>query len=958
MVKKTLLSLAIAATAAGLAGCNISSVEKHNDNVDTTPVSSGTVGEGGTAVERTRVVYNPSATNSAGLPQIPLITDLLLQGLAGADGDCASADTATCLDGTIPFPGGDAVIGSEDYNPIFSAVGDLDGFSTSSAIDIPFEGALDASSIVTTPGPTANVILIPLNYTNDPIAGGAPENDDDPILDVSNPVGTPAAIAASVITYSDSPANANNVLRIMPTTPLQPATRYLMVVTDGLLDAEGVGVAASGTYSFLAGAKTPVADPTTASLQGAIQNWVSLARQVGGGMGQSLTTADIAYATTFTTGGTTTVLESMAAPSNINPAVAQSLPASLRLLMEQGFVNGDDTTTIVTSLVGAITAMPDGAEKTALITALGGESNMAASLGAAVTLGASLPQPAPRVSDFTVNALSVDVTLGTATGLTMANGTIKMPYYLSAPDTSNLTTTAGRVFTEFWKADDTLPTDLSALLTAAGISPAAVTAPSENVTRHFPIAKTGLHTDSETNPQGYVDVPISVFYSTACAGPYNPIIYQHGIRSNRSAAIPFAANMALEDNCNATITIDLPLHGLEPFSATGGALLKALYAGAAGGTDANQSGTADANDDAFVGMFAQRHFGLTQDINDSGKPRAMAIMSVADATANDTGAVDYNGDGDNDGTAGDFYYDNSASGSLFINLANFQNTRDNNRQAVMDLLNLNASVYTLDFDGNAGVDINPNASLKFAGHSLGAIVGTTAVALANNLQSGTTYVHPVEAAVFANGSGNLTKMLENSFAFAPAILGGLEALGAAAEPQLDMTQGTSLFELTMHVFQATIDSADPINFASMMADSSDSAGMMMFEVAGDGSANPPDLVIPPAAYAANGLAPRVLLDNVLAGEAGDNDHAADTSAAPLAGTTPLAVTAGLTAQTASVGDGSEYISPLVRFSEGSHSSFGTADDDTGAEMMKQVRTFFTSDGKQLTMTDTSVVVTE
>jgi len=61
MVKKTLLSLAIAASAAGMAGCNISSVEKHNNNVDTTPVDSGVVGEGGTAREFTQVIYNPSA---------------------------------------------------------------------------------------------------------------------------------------------------------------------------------------------------------------------------------------------------------------------------------------------------------------------------------------------------------------------------------------------------------------------------------------------------------------------------------------------------------------------------------------------------------------------------------------------------------------------------------------------------------------------------------------------------------------------------------------------------------------------------------------------------------------------------------------------------------------------------------------------------------------------------------
>ena len=127
---------------------------------------------------------------------------------------------------------------------------------------------------------------------------------------------------------------------------------------------------------------------------------------------------------------------------------------------------------------------------------------------------------------------------------------------------------------------------------------------------------------------------------------------------------------------------------------------------------------------------------------------------------------------------------------------------------------------------------------------------------------------------------------------------------------------------------------------------------------GDGATNAPDLVIPPAAYAANGLAPRVLLDNTLTGEAGDNDDVADTSAAPLAGTTPLATTGGLTAAAGSTGDGSGYLLPLVRFSAGDHRSFGELDDATGAEMIDQVISFFNNDGKQLTMTNTSVVVTE
>lgn len=936
MVKKTLLSLAIAASAAGMAGCNISSVEKHNNNVDTTPVDSGVVGEGGTAREFTQVIYNPSAKNAAGLPDIPLITDLLLQGL----GDPQGADTDGATDGTIPFAA--SAIGAPDYNPIFSAVSDLDGFSTTAAIDIPFGGPLDDNSLVVTPGPTANVILIPLNYTNDPVRGGAPENNEPPQLDLSNPAGTPASIEASVVSYSDL-EGANNILRIMPKEPLKPATRYLVVVTDGVKNAAGIGVQSSATFNLMASASEAPNDPTAAKLYGAIQQWVTLAKQVGAGFGQQLETADIAYATTFTTAGTTQVLGAMAAPANVNPAVAQTAPASVRHLIE-------------TELAKA----PADRDMPGLVATLVGQGLTSEQAQGAIALASHLPQPAPRIASFDQQVADISVLNAAIPGggalppISMANGSIKLPYYLSAPDTSNLgnlSATAGRVFTEFWQADDTLGTDLSALLTAANIPAAAVTPPSTNVTRHFPLAKTGAHT-SATNPMGYADVPVSVFYNAgaSCSGGRNPIIYQHGITTNRLAAIPFTANMLMEDSCAAVVAIDLPLHGIEPFDATGATLLASLYTSPG---DINGDGNTNATDNVLFGMFAQRHYGLTQDIEDSGKPRPMVITSAEDAQANDTGAKDYNGDGNNDGVAGDSFYDNAGSGSLFINIANFQNTRDNMRQAVMDLLNLNASVKFLDFDGNTGVDINPSASLKFAGHSLGAIIGTKFVALSNAIAlapNTDTYIHPLESSVLANPGGNMTKLLENSFAFGPAVLGGFAKLGDGAGLNLD--QGSSLFELTMHVFQATLDSADPVNFASMLKATAPATGVLMYEIAGDGTAvNRPDLAVPPAAFAENGLPPAVELD-----ADGTNDELADTAAAPLAGTTPLAAQIGLVAASDDVDGEGSPIRTLVRFTSGTHASFGTTADAVGQEMMTQVRSFFTGEGKQVTVTNPSGII--
>src|SRR5690606_29565138 len=89
MVKKTLLSPAIAATAAGLAGCNVSSTDKYENDIDNTPVTSG---QPGSAVSRVAPVFSP------GCGQVPLAIDLVfainIQLEAGEPGKDGTADTA------------------------------------------------------------------------------------------------------------------------------------------------------------------------------------------------------------------------------------------------------------------------------------------------------------------------------------------------------------------------------------------------------------------------------------------------------------------------------------------------------------------------------------------------------------------------------------------------------------------------------------------------------------------------------------------------------------------------------------------------------------------------------------------------------------------------------------------------------------------------------------------------
>ena len=975
MVKKTLLSLAIAASTAGLTACNISSTTDNNV-VDDKPVKSGlSVADGGTAGTQVMPVFQPTERDALGIPQMPLITDLLFNGAPDADGS----------DGTIPFPAGNEGLIKDGavnpaYNPIFSAFADMDGFSTAAAIDIPFTGAIDGASLVASKSATQNVFLIPLNYRNDPLTGGASKSTDTetPLLEAGASATLASvpfdfanlpSISASAISYSDSGSDATNVLRIYPTSPLKGATRYLVVVTDGIKDGSGKNVSPASWFTTVSNGFVPV-EGAAGGLGGAIKNWLSLASgyfgvapTVAGGAFadpaiSALTAKNVVYTTTFTTGGTTEVLSAMAAPHLAlgTDAIAQELLAKFRYTLEEQLVAGADDVTAVTAVITA------GAVATPPVTI----SQLEA--GKALLLARHLPQPAPRVATFdnTLSNLGQDLINAAAgleaatvlsadekaavdatgaginavsTTIALANGSIKLPYYLSAPeggaaDPTLLTQTAPRAIASMWKADDSLGTDFSALLGAIGLAASDVTPPSTNVTRHFPLAKAGDHAGT-SNPIGYVDVPVSVIYDTACAGTHKPVIYQHGITSTRTPAIGFATQLMARsgDNCYATVAIDLPMHGWTPNNGLEKTLLVLNHG----------SKAVDANVPLNIasGTFSQRHFGLT---SDGGSP---AAMFNANGTVKDI----------------------AGSGSLYINILNFQNTRDNNRQAVMDLMNLNASLAFMSFKGDDAIaDFDLTSGVSFAGHSLGAITGTTFLAVNNALAPNTVtnlpatktsgYLNLVNAGVIANGGGQLTKLIENSPAFSPAVLAGFETLGTRAG--LDLSQGSKLLETALAVFQGTVDSGDPINFGSMLKATAPLSGVLAFEVVGNGNdatgplgnTNPADTAVP------NYTSPPLVAYDAES----SNDEFIDTAASPLGGSQPMHSQIGLTQIDATVAAGAAPLRHVVRFTDGTHGSFGSPSDKdpttnnghVNAEMMHQSAQFISENGKGVTIGSGSV----
>ena len=73
-----------------------------------------------------------------------------------------------------------------------------------------------------------------------------------------------------------------------------------------------------------------------------------------------------------------------------------------------------------------------------------------------------------------------------------------------------------------------------------------------------------------------------------------------------------------------------------------------------------------------------------------------------------------------------------SSGRHYINLNNLLVTRDNVRQSIADLFALTAAIPSIDVDGG-GADLD-GSNIYFVGHSLGAMVGTTFLALEPNVK--------------------------------------------------------------------------------------------------------------------------------------------------------------------------------------------------------------------------------
>jgi hypothetical protein len=233
-----------------------------------------------------------------------------------------------------------------------------------------------------------------------------------------------------------------------------------------------------------------------------------------------------------------------------------------------------------------------------------------------------------------------------------------------------------------------------------------------------------------------LDIPLFVTVPNTIAKPgagWPVVIFQHGLTGNRAQAAAIAGAYAGQGFVVAAI--DIPLHGIT---------------------------------------------------NDPADPFGPLYMGTSERTLNIDLINNATGASGPDGL-------DDPSGTYIINLTSLLTSRDNLRQAAIDIVQLATSLPGLDLDGDTVADIDPTR-IHFSGLSLGGIVGTVANAMP---------ISTVSAYLNVPGGG-VANLLRESQTLGPRIQAGLVAAG--------LTPGTTLYEQFFRDAQTAVDAGDPINF--------------------------------------------------------------------------------------------------------------------------------------------------
>ncbi|MET4025006.1 hypothetical protein ABIE59_000517 [Marinobacter sp. MBR-99] len=863
MFKKTLISLAVASSL-GLTGCFDSAGDGGNANPDYKISQDKNRADFLAQFEgKTWPVFDPFPAVS----DLPIPNDLIYSN--AGDGSFAVADTQP---------------------PVTTALNQLSGASTIAPIDIKFSGEINN---VRGPRPLSdpeailqNVFLIELDYASgDPLRGlragevpsGAPFNNF--ITEVRE-------------------LSGDTYLRILPVSPLDPYKRYVVVLTNEITDGADQQIVSSPAYTELKD-ESQVLGPSVDRVRTLINSfWEKTALQAfntaalpvgpGGALVSlndvrqandfpALEKGSIALSYSFTTSNDKQVLNYIANPANwirdqvrlaVTSAAVENVTDAFDDL-EADPTNADFQSAVQSALDGfapseRFSATPFASILEESCDPLPAELKFQC-VGdvfyGGLTSVAGIKFPAPSAQAFDIKSTTDAAQLSAVLSTVLANpedpaepitgkvdvhqGYIDLPYFLNTPlPQSN----GSEIQARGWKADTQLA---AALAQATGFAiPQADASKSTVLNSVFPFPE---QSDVLRSPL-LVLTPSGVTLEELQneANSYNAVIFQHGITTDRSAALAFGSALIDNDPTGNTIVfaIDQPLHGVSPSSTKERSdLAETLLSGASiidedtseqeaavlisqvvSGTFVSETAlppilisceaaqTAE-NPVAFIlagncGLEAAQQLGqalvLQQTVANSGS--TIPGLSPADGDVKER-HFNFGTNTDNQIVSMNFDPDNAVgkSGDLFINLLNFTNSRDNLRQGAVDLMNVRATIETLEGVGN----------VYLVGHSLGTVNGAAFVASANS--SGRPEL-AIQGAHLMTPASGIVRMLENSPSFAPRILGGLAQATSGT-----VVQGTSGLETFLNVFQIAIDSVDPINFTPELAQK----GLLVSEISGD-----------------------------------------------------------------------------------------------------------------------------
>jgi len=831
MVKKTLLSMAIAAAVVSLAGCNVSSTDKYDNKIiDNAP--------GSAELQDVGNLYPIFAPERG---ELPLATDLVFAKAGDTDGTADTEDTQP---------------------PVTTALNKLAGFSTTSPIYINFEGEPDSADVIA--GQTVFLIKMRTGGNIDALDLGSIVAESTAAG--KSPVADPAQQPVPGVDYTADVVKlgSTSAVRILLEKPLDSKTKYIVALTNGITDGTN-NATGSSTYQITS-SDNVLPSKALAPVRAAVQGWENIA----GGFLQAassgtLSKDNLILSYAFTTDGSQDVLKYYAAPflfikNNMSVEDAEKATDEGSPLAAAGVTDvvarsiyvqsqgGSDTDPDYVAQIMAVTDAQIEQVKTTPIfgyeaTLYGAiaqsevpETNASLSANLASAAEAPKVRPVKEISPAVVDGLISQATPGapgaspatfgtnpTDTTTRYIQGTITLPNFLgdvAKTDVSGIDLSQG--VTEDNK--DEFSMRIGAAMKADGIweantivgqvidgmkgQPAGTTPPkdvngSTNVTYRYPFAQ----------PKGMVDAPylLTLPDIAGCGGTKVPTaIFVHGITSNRSGSAAYAAQLA--SACIATVAIDLPMHGVAP--ADGAQIAFSLDTDNASKTKSPWASVAAGVAGGTPVSISERHSNVWQ--NDSSIRTDMNYDVIAAAAAlTDSDEVEA------------MLKSGGTSGSAFINLQNFARTHDNLRQAVTDLLNVNMSLSAIHDD----LDTD---KVFVVGHSLGGIVASAFVAANNDpeVQASVAGLPEIKGLIIANSGAHITKLLENSPAFAPQIVGGLAQSG--------ISQGSENFEKFLYVFQSMIDGIDPANTASNLHNTP----VKMFTVVGDGSVTPPDNTVP------------------------------------------------------------------------------------------------------------------